>query len=131
MGTIRPVDTNDPGTPETDPTDDPWDDVAARWAKIADGIREHYREVSGGEGPSEGEVKDALRTLGDAGRRMVDSVGDALRDPQVREQVRSAAAAFVNALGDTFSDLGDELRRTREDDTGHGEGTETDEAPES
>lgn len=111
------MDTNDSGTHESDPADDPWDDVAARWSRIAEGIREHYRQVADGEGPSEGEVKDALRTLGDAGRRMIDSVGDVLRDPDVREQVRGAAAAFVNALGDTFSELGEELRRTRNDDT--------------
>ncbi len=75
-------------------------------------------------GPSEGEVRDALRTLGDAGRRMIDSLGNAMRDPEVREHVRTAAASLVTALGATFSELGRELRTTVEDDGADGEDAE-------
>jgi hypothetical protein len=41
---------------------------------------------------------------------VADSVGSAMKDPEVRDQVKDAAASFVTALGQTFSQLGDELR---------------------
>lgn len=93
---------------------DPWAEAGRRWASISDKLKEHYRGLAGDEGPGEDEIKSALDTLGDAARTVADSVGSAMKDPQVREQVKDAAASFVTALGQTFSQLGDELRRARE-----------------
>ena len=73
--------------------------------------------MSGDGGPSEDEVKSALETLGEAARTVADSVGSAMKDPEVRDQVKDAAASFVTALGETFSQLGDELREARERST--------------
>lgn len=93
---------------------DPWAEAGRRWASISDKLKEHYRGLAGDEGPGEDEIKSALDTLGDAARTVADSVGSAMKDPEVREQVKDAAASFVTALGQTFSQLGDELRRARE-----------------
>jgi hypothetical protein len=99
-----------------DPTD-PWEEAGRRWSSIGDKLKDRYREMSGEGGPSEDEVRSALETLGDAARAVADSVGTAMKDPEVRDQVKDAAASFVTALGQTFSQLGDELRRAR--DRGH------------
>lgn len=93
---------------------DPWEEAGKRWASISDKLKEHYRGLAGEDGPGEAEIKSAFDTLGEAARTVADSVGSAMRDPDVREQVKEAAASFVTALGQTFSQLGDELRRARE-----------------
>ena len=93
---------------------DPWAEAGRRWASISEKLKDHYRGLAGEDGPGEEEIKSALDTLGDAARAVADSLGSAMRDPEVREQVKDAAASFVTALGQTFSQLGDELRRARE-----------------
>lgn len=67
--------------------------------------------MAGEEGPSEGDVKDAFRTLGAAFERVMDAVGSAFRDPDVRDQTKQAASSLVSALGATFEELGEELKR--------------------
>src|SRR5690606_13499150 len=84
------------------------------WSSIGEKLRDHYRDASTEGGPSEDEVRSALETLGDAARAVADSVGSAMKDPNVRDQVKDAAAAFVTAVGQSFSQLGDELRKARE-----------------
>jgi hypothetical protein len=93
---------------------DPWSEAGKRWSSIGEKLRDRYKEVSGEGGPSEDEVRSALETLGEAARAVADSVGNAMKDPDVREQMKDAAASFVTALGQTFSQLGDELREARE-----------------
>jgi hypothetical protein len=66
----------------------------------------------GDDGPSEDDVREALQTLGNAARSLADSIGVAMRDPDVRRQVKDAAASLVAALGTTFDELAVELRRT-------------------
>ncbi|HVR32366.1 MAG TPA: hypothetical protein VMS74_06620 [Acidimicrobiia bacterium] len=98
----------------TGPPADPWTEASQRWSSIGDKLKDRYKEMSGEDGPSEDQVRLALETLGDAARAVADSVGSAMKDPAVREQVKDAAASFVTALGQTFSQLGDELRRARD-----------------
>ncbi len=73
-------------------------------------------------------MADALRTFGDAMDRMFTSLGNALRDPDVREDAKEATETLLSALGATFQQIGDEVRHTvrrRE------EGDEADAAAES
>jgi hypothetical protein len=74
-------------------------------------LRERYEETVGDDGPSEHDVVEAFRTIGGAAQAVLDSMGTAMRDPEVRRKVREAAAGLVSALGNTFSELGDELAR--------------------
>ncbi|MEX2278620.1 MAG: hypothetical protein WEA76_00885 [Acidimicrobiia bacterium] len=98
---------------EPDPAD-PWAEAGRRWASISDKLKDRYRDLAGDEGPGEDEIRSALDTLGEAARTVADSVGSAMKDPDVRDQVKDAAASFVTALGQTFSQLGDELRHARD-----------------
>jgi hypothetical protein len=92
-------------------TEQAWDEVREVVGSLLSGLRDHYATVAGPDGPSEEEVRGALRTLGDAFERVVESIGSALRDPAVREQARKAAGSVVSALGATFGDVGEELSR--------------------
>lgn len=95
---------------------DPWEDAGRRWTSVSDAIRSRYREFAGEDGPSEDDVREALETLGGAARTVAESFGAAMRDPEVRDQVKTAAASFVSAMGETLSQLGDELSRIRSDE---------------
>jgi hypothetical protein len=97
--------------PREEHDEDPWREAGARWASIGDRLRDQYRSIAGDDGPSELEIRDAVATLGEAARRVTDALGTAMKDPEVREQVRDAAASLVSALGATFGELGEELRR--------------------
>jgi hypothetical protein len=81
---------------------------------VGDKLKDRYSEMVGDQGPSEDQVKDALKTLGTAVQAVVESVGAAMRDPETRTQVKDAAAGFASAVGQTFSDLGEEIRKAPE-----------------
>ena len=63
-------------------------------------------------GPSEEEIKDAFVTLAGAWDQVAESVTIALKDPDLREQLKEAIGSFASAVGSTVNDLGTELRRT-------------------
>ncbi len=80
-------------------------------------LRTRYQEIVGNDGPAEEEVREAFATIGTAAHSLVDSIGESMRDPEVREQLKEATSTFFTAIGKTLSQLGDELRATRFDDT--------------
>ena len=96
--------------------DDPWSEAGEKWSSVSEALRARYRQVAGEDGPSEDDVRGALETLGEAARTVAESFGAAMRDPEVRDQVKGAAASFVSAMGETLSQLGDELTRVRSRD---------------
>ncbi len=92
--------------------------MADTWSNIGDRLRDRYQDVVGDQGPSENEVREAFKTLGTAAQAVFDSIGSAMKDPEVRSQVKDAVAGFASAMGQTFNDLGEEIRRvTNEDGT--------------
>jgi hypothetical protein len=112
IGTIKQVDAHD-----TDSREDPWLRAGDQWSGLTAGIKGHYRDLVGEMGPSQEEVGEALRTLGHAAQSLTESVGQALRDPETRQQLKQAAASFLAAVGRTFTDLGEEIRRPADDPT--------------
>jgi hypothetical protein len=92
-----------------------WEQVKQRFESLGSSFRRHYQEQGSGEesGSGEQEVKDALKTLTEAADRLATSTGKALRDPQVRDEVKGAGSALVDALNATFSELGGEFRKRK------------------
>jgi hypothetical protein len=88
--------------------------VSERFSTLGKRFKEHYQQPNIGEPPQppDDELKQALRTLGDALDRAFSAVGSALRDPEVRDRAKEAANALVSAFGNTFADVGDELGKT-------------------
>lgn len=104
---------------DNDPIDgdksDPWERVGDQFGSLREKLKDTYRQQPGDEGPTEADVKEAFRTLGKAWDRLADAVGTAVKDEGVRQQAKEAAKGFFEAVGDAFSNLGNELRRTRSD----------------
>lgn len=89
---------------------DPWDAVGSEFKTLGGQLRDTYRQVADENGPSEDDVRDAFATLARAWGQVAGAVGDALRDPDVRANLKSAVSSFATAIGTTISDLGNELR---------------------
>jgi hypothetical protein len=100
-------------THENDPTTengrDPWTEFHDEFGGLGERLKETYRKVASQNGPSEEEIKDAFGTLIGAWDQVAESVSTALRDPEVRERLKSAASSFASAMGNTISELGTEL----------------------
>lgn len=78
-------------------------------------LADTYRQVADEHGPTEEEIKDAFATLAGAWDQVAESVTTAMRDPDVREKLRTAASTFATAFGKTLNDLGSELRGNGDD----------------
>ncbi|MCI0678730.1 MAG: hypothetical protein L0Z63_06785 [Actinobacteria bacterium] len=103
------------GDPRSPEDQDPWDVVAVEFKDLGQRLRESYGRVVGDEGPSGSDIRDALATLASVWSQVAESVGEALRDTEVRRRLRQTASAFATALGSTIAALGDELDAIEEE----------------
>ena len=83
VGTIQQVETHD-HDPTAEETTDPWTTFHDELGGLGDRLRDTYRKVANGDGPSEEEVKEALGVLAGAWDQVAGAVSVALKDPEVR-----------------------------------------------
>lgn len=83
----------------------PWSDLTDDLLGLTDKLRTTYRRAADESGPSEDEVRDALRTLAGAWNQLAGSVGTAIQDPEVKRHLKKAASSLVNAVGASLSEL--------------------------
>lgn len=98
-------------------SDEAWNDAVEQLKTLGSMFTYHYQAQKGEEGAavaSEDEVKDALRTLGASIKAAFATVGDAFKDPEVQAEARQTAGSFFDALGATFSELGDDISKRQE-----------------
>lgn len=95
-----------------------WRTAGERFVALGASLKAHYEEQRGGRTAEGG---DAAEDLGDAARRFagaigdaVDAVGAAARNPDVTKETRETGAAVADALGATFADVAEQLRRLAE-----------------
>jgi hypothetical protein len=99
-------------------SDEAWRQASEHFTALGSKLRNRYQEIVGDDGPAEEDVREAFVTIGTAAQSLVDSIGESMRDPEVREQLKDATSTFFSAIGKTLTQLGDELRTTRGDDSG-------------
>jgi hypothetical protein len=105
---------------QTDPTSngqpDPWDVVADEFSGLSQRLKATYRKVADEDGPTEEQILDAISTLKGAWEQVAGAVTSAIQDPEMREQLKSAAGSLAIAVGTTVSELNKELKRTADAD---------------
>jgi hypothetical protein len=109
-------------------TSDDWRKVGDQFAVIGERFKEHYEKTESSdpeEDASVDEVRSALRTLGDALDHVFTAVGEAFRDPALRTEAKEAAGSIATALGATFNELSEEVRRLIGSETKDETGTAT------
>jgi len=98
-------------------SDEAWNEVGEQFKRLGSTFKHHYQVHDDSQDsavPSENDVKDALRTLGESIKQAFGAVGDTLSDPEIKEETRRTAGMFFDALGTTFSEFGDDISERRE-----------------
>jgi hypothetical protein len=101
-----------------------WDEVGNRFSDIAGRVKEQFDARAAYGGPDSQKVDDAVRTLVRAVDNAFTAIGDTLRDPSTRDDVKQAANAMGDAIATTFNDVADQIRswKGHHDEPGGGSG---------
>ena len=91
-------------------TDDAWKEVGSHFTRLGQKFTKHYESQEGTEeiGP---DIKDAFQGLAQAAERVAVTISDSVRDEEVKAEAKAAANSFVGALGATFGEVGEELKK--------------------
>lgn len=84
-----------------------WNELTDELVRLTEKLRATYHEVANGKGPSEEEIREALRTLGAAWNQLAGSIGVALQDEEVRAQMKRAGSSLVAAVATSLSEWED------------------------
>jgi len=88
-----------------DETKRAWEDVGKGFAKLGGMISDRYKSAT-----TDGEAKDAIRRAVDELDRAFTSLGDALRDDDVRAHMRNTGEKLTAALKTTFNEVSEKVR---------------------
>ena len=92
-----------------DTTNTGWDDVGAKLNGLGLKLKLHAEQAAGDERESVGQ---ALKALAASIDKAFDALRGAAKDPAIQEDVKSVGTALSNAVTETLSGVGDELRKT-------------------
>lgn len=98
--------------------DDAWNDVAEQFGAIGSLFKEHYdnQETGQEEDPevTQEQLDAAVSKLKTSLEAAVETAGDAVKDPNLKEGAREGAASVLDAIGVTFSEVGGEVSKQKE-----------------
>ncbi len=110
---------------DAEPRDAAWNRVSEQFARLGENLRQRFESDAPDAPTVEGArdtLQDAFRSVGDAAEKLANTVGSVIRDPQVKDEAKQAASSLVDALGLTFSQVSDTIRRRMErSESGAGE----------
>jgi enamine deaminase RidA (YjgF/YER057c/UK114 family) len=96
-----------------------WMKVGLQFAAAGDKLRNHAKAAGEAakpgadpDGPDQAAVVEALNTLGKAVNQAVSSLSDAVKDPEVRDNLTGALNSMGDAMNVTFGDVGDKVSDT-------------------
>ncbi|HTL85674.1 MAG TPA: hypothetical protein VL856_10855 [Acidimicrobiia bacterium] len=84
-----------------------WDEVGDQFNALGRRMKEHYDEHAA---PKD-EVHDALRQIADALDNGFTALGDSLRDPSIRDDLKRAGNSIGDAIAATFETVASEIRK--------------------
>jgi hypothetical protein len=88
-----------------------WDEVGERFGQFGRHLKERYdAQATFGEA-DKAKLNDALHQIGESLDAGFTALGDSLRDPAMRADLKDAGAAIADALSSTFKDVADELKK--------------------
>jgi hypothetical protein len=87
-----------------------WDEVGNRFADLAGKVKEQFEARSAFGETSGAKVDEAVRTLVRALDNTFTAIGDTLRDPSTREEVKQAASSMGDALAASFHEVADQIK---------------------
>jgi len=91
-----------------------WNEVGDKFGEWSRMLGEKYRKRGEELGPTVEEdrkkLDDAIQTVTRQLDQAFTSLGETLRDPQAKQQLKEATKSFGDALSTTFSEVGDQIR---------------------
>jgi hypothetical protein len=93
-----------------------WEDVGERFASFGRLVAEHYKQRGEERGAPTAEedrrrLEEAVATITRQLDQAFSSLGDTLRDPEAKDDLKTAARAVGDALAITFTEVGAEVRK--------------------
>lgn len=82
-----------------------WSELTDDVVELTERLRGTYRRVADETGPSEEEIKQALRTLAGAWTPIAGAVGTAFQDEETKAHLKNAAKSLARAVGATLSEV--------------------------
>jgi hypothetical protein len=93
-----------------------WNDVGERFSSLGKRLSERYREAgpSGEAAARETQrtIEDTAKEIGDQITRGLDALGATIRDDEAKADLKQALTAVGDALGATFDEAADAIRRS-------------------
>jgi hypothetical protein len=93
-------------------TKNAWDEVGNRFSELGRHVKDRYDANASFGDDDRQKMNDALHQLGDALDAGFTAIGDSLRDPSMRDELKHAGVAVADALAATFNDIAAEIRRS-------------------
>jgi hypothetical protein len=90
---------------------DKWDDVGERFGEIGRHLKDRFDANAAFGADERDKVNDALRHLGDALDAGFTTIGETLRDPAMRDELKTAGSSIADAIGATLRDVSDAIKR--------------------
>ncbi len=88
-----------------------WDEVGEQFGRLGRQLKDRF-DANAAFGADEREkVNDALRQLGDALDAGFTTIGDTLRDPAMRDDMKTAGTSITDAIAATLRDVSDAIKR--------------------
>ncbi|MDQ1448742.1 MAG: hypothetical protein QOC79_1713 [Actinomycetota bacterium] len=88
-----------------------WDEVGDRWSDLGRRLKDRF-DANAAFGTDEREkVNDALRQLAAALDAGFTTIGATLRDPAMRDEMKSAGTSIADAIAATMRDVSESIKR--------------------
>lgn len=92
-----------------------WNEVGERFARIGRAVAARYEQLEQERGATTEQdrraLEEALQTVTRTLDQAFTSLGDTLRDPRAKEELKGAARSVADALGATFNEVAGEIRK--------------------
>ena len=88
-----------------------WDEVGERFSDLGRNLRDRFDANAAFGADDREKVNDALRQLGDALDAGFTTIGDTLRDPSMRDELKTAGSSIADAIAATMRDVSEAIKR--------------------
>jgi hypothetical protein len=88
-----------------------WSEVGERFSELGRAIKDRFDANAAFGTEERDKVNDALHQLGDALDAGFTTIGDTLRDPAMRDEMKHAGTSIADALAATMRDVSDTIKR--------------------
>jgi phage-related minor tail protein len=88
-----------------------WDEVGERFGDLGRRLKDRFDANASFGSEERDKVNDALRQLGDALDAGFTTIGETLRDPAIRDELKTAGSSIADAITATMRDVSSAIKR--------------------